>query len=532
MAPRPQKARRRVGRASRRAASAAGGALLALSRDLAQARTEEQITAALVRALEALFPRRSFAIRLVDAKTFALRALHARGRLRSSAPPRIALRRSAVARSGLSPDVLGDWGVDVAEADEPLFEGCEIAIAVPLVVAGQLFGIVNLEYPAGRKAARDRDAPLLYQLANHAALGVRNVRSIEELTYLKTYLENLVEHANALVFVVNHCREVVVWNQALVRTTGFTKERAVGDDLLAFVPEDARAGLEDVLLRGFAREATVGYESRLLRAGGGEARIAVNTAPLVGPSGGVEDVIVIGQDLTLVRSLQAAAEHAERLAGIGRLVAGVVHELNNPLTAVNMYSDALVEKLSLAGHDPADLEKLRAIHEAGQRIQRLARDLVAYARPAGARPEPVDLSGVVEEGARLAKPALKEHGARLQTSVAPVAPVEGSRASLVQVVVNLVTNAAQAARDGGTVKVTLVAEGGRAVLCVEDDGPGMAPEVAARAFEPFFTTRPASGIGLGLPIVQGIVERHGGTISVETAAGEGTRVRVSLPARG
>jgi signal transduction histidine kinase len=191
-----------------------------------------------------------------------------------------------------------------------------------------------------------------------------------------------------------------------------------------------------------------------------------------------------------------------------------------------------VEKLSLAGHDPADLEKLRAIHEAGQRIQRLARDLVAYARPAGARPEPVDLSGVVEEGARLAKPALKEHGARLQTSVAPVAPVEGSRASLVQVVVNLVTNAAQAARDGGTVKVTLVAEGGRAVLCVEDDGPGMAPEVAARAFEPFFTTRPASGIGLGLPIVQGIVERHGGTISVETAAGEGTRVRVSLPARG
>jgi signal transduction histidine kinase len=196
-----------------------------------------------------------------------------------------------------------------------------------------------------------------------------------------------------------------------------------------------------------------------------------------------------------------------------------------------MYSDALVEKLSLAGHDPADLEKLRAIHEAGQRIQRLARDLVAYARPAGARTEPVDLSGVVDEAARLAKAALKEHGARLQTSVAPVAPVEGSRASLVQVVVNLVTNAAQAAKDGGTVKVTLGPEAGRAVLCVEDDGPGMAPEVEARAFEPFFTTRPASGIGLGLPIVQGIVERHGGTISVDTAAGAGTRVRVSLPAR-
>ena len=292
----------------------------------------------------------------------------------------------------------------VTEVDEPLFEGSQLATAVPLAVRGQLFGVVNLEYGAGQEAERERDAPLLYQLANHAALGVRNVRSIEELTYLKTYLENLIEHANALVLVVNRSREVVVWNAALVRTTGFSKERVAGDDLLDLVPAEERPGLEQVLRRGFAGEAVAGYETRLLREGGGEARVAINTAPVAGSSGEVDDVIAIGQDLTLVRSLQAAAEHAERLAGIGRLVAGVVHELNNPLTAVNMYSDVLHEKLSHAGHDPADLEKLRAILEGGQRIQRLARDLVAYARPAGARTEPVDLAGVVEEAVRLAKP--------------------------------------------------------------------------------------------------------------------------------
>jgi signal transduction histidine kinase len=110
-----------------------------------------------------------------------------------------------------------------------------------------------------------------------------------------------------------------------------------------------------------------------------------------------------------------------------------------------------------------------------------------------------------------------------------VAPVEGSRASLVQVVVNLVTNAAQAIGDGGRVAVALEPDGDRVRLTVEDDGAGMSPEVAARAFEPFFTTRPALGIGLGLPIVQGIVERHGGTVSLETRDGAGTRVRVSLP---
>jgi PAS domain S-box-containing protein len=505
--------------------------LLALSRDLAQARTQEEITAALARALEALFPGRCFAIRLVDPRTLALRTLHARGELRSRAPVRIALRRSAVERTGLSEAFLAARGVLVTEADEPLFEGCDAASAVPLAVGGQLFGVVNLEYAAGTEADRGRDGPLLYQLANHAALGVRNVRSIEELTYLKTYLENLIEHANALVLVVNRSREVVVWNAALVRTTGLARERAIGADVLSFVPPEERAGLEEVLARAFSGAASVGYETRLVREAGLDARIAINTAPVVSASGEVEDVIAIGQDLTLVRSLQAAAEHAERLAGIGRLVAGVVHELNNPLTAVNMYSDALVEKLSLAGHDPGDVEKLRAIHEGGQRIQRLARDLVAYARPSGAGTEAVELSGVVEEAARLAKPALKEHGAALEKRMTAAPPVEGSRSSLVQVVVNLVTNAAQALGEGGRVVVSLAPEGERVRLTVEDDGAGMPPDVAARAFEPFFTTRPARGIGLGLPIVQGIVQRHGGTVALETRPGAGTRVDVVLPVR-
>ena len=511
--------------------SGADVALLALSRELAEARTEEDVTEAVARALLALFPGRSFAVRLVDPKTLALRTLHANGRLRASAGARIALRRSAIERTGIAGPLLERAGVVVAEVDEPIFEGSALATAVPLAVGGQLFGVVNLEYGAGLAADRERDAPLLYRVANHAALGVRNVRMVEELTYLKTYLENLIEHANALVLVVGRERQVVVWNAALVRATGVERDRTIGEDLLALVPQDERGALERVLERGFAGEAVAGHETRLLRAGGGEARVALNTAPVVGASGEVDDVIAIGQDLTLVRSLQAAAEHAERLAGIGRLVAGVVHELNNPLTAVNMYSDVLVEKLTHAGHDPADVEKLRAIHEAGQRIQRLARDLVAYARPAGARTEPVDLAEVVDEALRLAKPALKEHAAELERRVEPAPPVEGNRASLVQVVMNLVTNAAQALGEGGHVTVSLARDGGAVRLTVADDGAGMTPEFAARAFEPFFTTRAGQGIGLGLPIAQGIVERHGGTIALDTAPGAGTRVTVSLPAK-
>ena len=198
-------------------------------------------------------------------------------------------------------------------------------------------------------------------------------------------------------------------------------------------------------------------------------------------------------------------------------------------TAVTMYSDVLLEKLTLARHDPVDLEKLRAVKESALRIQRLARDLTAYARPSSMRVEPCDLPAVMEEAARMAKPALKEANAEVVRTFDPVAPVEGNHASLVQVFVNLITNAAQASPSGGHVRLRLERAGSEVRVAVEDEGPGMDPEVARRAFEPFFTTRPGVGIGLGLPIVQGIVERHGGRVTIGARPGGGTAVTVSLP---
>jgi PAS domain S-box-containing protein len=511
--------------------TAADQALLGLSRELAEARAEDQITQALARALEVLFPARSFCIRLVDPETLALTTLYARGRLRSQARSKMALRRAAVEKTGLSRPFLESNGIAVTEKDEPLFERCEEATAVPLAVGGQLFGIVNLEYERGAPGSPQSDGPLLYQLANHAALGVRNLRSIEELTYLKTYLEGLIEHANALISVVNRGLEVIVWNAALARLTGVSKEEALGKSILSRVPSEEGKRIDEALARGFAGESIDGLELRLWKSDGGEVRVAINTAPIRSAAGDVEGVVAIGQDLTLLRSLQAAAEHAERLAGIGRLVAGVVHELNNPLTAVNMYSDALVEKLSLAGHDPGDLDKLRAIREGGLRIQRLARDLVTYAKPTGARTEPVDLAGVLEEAARLAKPALKESSAVVEQEIEVVPPVEANRPSLVQVFVNLIRNAAQATPSGGRLRLGLRVVGDRVRATVADEGAGMSSDEAARAFEPFYTTRTGIGIGLGLPIVQGIVERHGGTVELDTEPGRGTTVTVALPVK-
>jgi PAS domain S-box-containing protein len=508
-----------------------GRALLALSRDLAAARREEELCAALCRALAVLLPGRSCCVRLLEEKTLSLSAIEARGVLRPGAAERLALRRAAVRKVGLSEAELCAAGVAVEEEDAPLFEGSDRATGVPIAVAGALCGLLNVEYAPGAPGDPESDEPLLVQVANHAALAVHNLRSLEEVTYLKSFLEDLIENANALIAVVNREREVIVFNRALTRLTGRARETVLGEELAQLVPPGERRALAAALDRTFAGEAASGVELRLLAAGGGEARVAVNTSAIYGASGEPEGVMLVGQDHTLLRALQERAEHAQKLAEIGRLAAGIVHELNNPLTAVTAYAEALVTKLSLQGHDPADVEKLRRILEAGQRIHRFSRDLITYARPPRDEPAQVDVAALLQQAAQMCEPVLRGAQARVAQRLDEVPKVWGVRGSLLQVFVNLLTNAAHALEPrGGTVTLELSAAGGHVAARVKDDGPGMPPEVKRRAFEPFFTTKgDGKGSGLGLSIVQGIVARHGGAISVESAPGAGTTFTVLLP---
>ncbi len=508
---------------------AGGRALLNLSREVAAAGSEDELAGAIARALEILFPGRSFCIRLVDPKLLDLTTLYARGRLIPAARQRLALRRAAVWRTGLSEAALEAGGVQVVDEDEPIFEGCQRATAVPLAVGGQLFGLLNLEYAAGAPGDPQSDLPLLVQVANQAALGVRNLRSFEELTFLKTYLEDLIENANALIVVVNRRREILVFNRALTRLTAWTREEALGEDLLSYVAEAERDRMERVLSRGLEGEPVTSFETRILLRRGGEAQVAFNTAPIAGSAGEAEGVIAIGQDLTALRALEERAEHYQKLASFGRLAAGIVHELKNPLTAIVTYTDALILKHRLGSIDAADLEKLRRVKEAGERIERFSRDLVTYARPSPERMERIDLAALMEQAAEMCEPVLRARGARLVKRLDSSPRISGVRDSLHQVFVNLLTNAAQALREaGGTVTLALSSAGETAVAQVSDDGGGMPPEVRSRVFEPFFTTKP-EGTGLGLPIVQGIVARHGGTITVDSVAGAGTTFTVVLP---
>ncbi len=239
-----------------------------------------------------------------------------------------------------------------------------------------------------------------------------------------------------------------------------------------------------------------------------------------------------GSNAELTR-LQAQVIQAEKLASLGQIVAGVVHELNNPLTSIVAYSDYLVKRARERQNDE-DGERLRRIGEAAERILKFSRDLVAYARPTNEIPGPVSLSEVIDKALVFCEHEFSEGRVRVVRALADeMPPVRGIAGQLIQVFVNLFTNAAHAMTDhGGELEVRTNVRPAEDVVLVEiaDQGVGIEPEALEQIFEPFFTTKTdGRGTGLGLSIVRKIITSHGGELTARSMPGRGTVFCITLP---
>ncbi len=238
-----------------------------------------------------------------------------------------------------------------------------------------------------------------------------------------------------------------------------------------------------------------------------------------------------------LRELQARIVQSEKLASIGQIAAKVVHELNNPLTAIVAYADFLTKKLERQHNDPADVERLRRIGEAAERILRFSRDLTTYARPNDDMADDLPVGEVVERAVVFCDHIAGALKVRVVVEVDPSTPrVRARRGQLTQVFVNLITNACHAIQDAarsedGEVRILIgPREKGGAQVTVGDNGGGISPQNLVRIFDPFFTTKPEGrGTGLGLSIVCSIVEEHGGRVWARSVVGQGTQFIVELP---
>jgi two-component system sensor histidine kinase PilS (NtrC family) len=234
--------------------------------------------------------------------------------------------------------------------------------------------------------------------------------------------------------------------------------------------------------------------------------------------------VVVVQDLTELRRMEEEVRRADRLAALGKMSAGLAHEIRNPLASI-------CGSIALLGKQPGLGEKerklLTIVSREGERLEALVRDFLAFARPSQPQIQQVEATQLVEETLDVFRHDAAARELRVAAEIEPGVRVLADSGQLRQVLWNLLTNAADAAGRGGSVRARMRRAEGMAVLEVEDSGPGIAGDDLQRIFDPFFTTK-ESGTGLGLAIVHRIVEAHGGQLAVQSAPGR-TLFSVAIP---
>ncbi len=423
----------------------------------------------------------------------------------------------------LSPSRIG--GPFPSPSEEPLraagiwhrfvMEGEDRVIGI--VYCGRRHG----ELPLGHGERR-----LVSALAAQAALALENALLLEDLRHqveehrlLEDYLERIFESSAAALLVCDVSGWVLRANQRAGKLLSQSTRRLAGKGLseLVELPEEWQESLP---------AGVAGIQVRF--AVDGEIRTGLlSTSALEIEPGRFDGRVVALEDISEQLALEQRLAEQERLASLGRLAAGLAHEVNTPVTGIASYAQLLREMTD--GDDPRHpfVEKLE---EQSFRVARIVTNLLELARPSGFDRQPVDLAAVAREEVIASRATAEAASVVVSCRAEESVTVEGNRVQLELVVHNLVRNAIQATPEDGRVDVIVGEDDGTAWAEVADTGPGVPPELADKIFQPFVTTRAGrGGTGLGLAITRDIVVAHGGSIGIRPNEPSGTVIRIEMP---
>ncbi len=381
----------------------------------------------------------------------------------------------------------------------------------------------------------------LVSTVKQAITKVRLKKSREELMRQHRALAELTD---VLVVALDTDNRVVMFNRKAAETVEVVAEEARGRDFLtSWVPAHERSKLLAALAEARAGTATREVETSFSEAAQTSAmsrRIRWHFSPARESSGRAHDVIFgIGIDVTEKRALEKRASDAEALSMMGSLALNLAHEIRNPLNAAVLQLHLLKRDVDKAGIDGERRAKMHrrvdVVESEVGRLSRLLTEFLELARPRQIAREPVHVARLLDEVLELERDAAEARSIVIvkdfpSDDPRALALALGDVEKLKQVVLNVVVNAMEAMKEGGTLTGRSSVEGHHVVIEIADTGPGIDPDVLANVFDPFFTTKEA-GTGLGLSIVRKIVDQHGGTVTVESERGKGTRVKVRIPTR-
>ncbi|HSO74153.1 MAG TPA: ATP-binding protein [Blastocatellia bacterium] len=413
----------------------------------------------------------------------------------------------------------------------------EVYYYVPCVVRDRMVAIIGVGRPSTGALLTSEDTDLLRALSGYVAVAIDNsllyrseMEKAEELVRLKEFSENIIESVNVGILSVDFDGLISTWNSALEEIFGISRDRAVGRAVEEVLDRD----LIDTIQNVTGEEAWALKDTRHIykynasTEDGRPLTINMSLAPFEAARGVVTGTLVVIENVTERAQLEEQLLQREKLSSIGLLAAGVAHEVNTPLAGISSYAQMLLQQID--GSDPKR-RLLEKIHLQTVRASGIVNNLLNFSRTGDTQFREIDLNQVLDDTIQLLEPQLRSASLEIVRNYGQELPAAlGNASKLQQVFMNLILNARDAMPGGGRISIHTRLVETSLVVDFRDTGIGMAPEIIARIYDPFFTTKEVGqGTGLGLALSYGIVQEHGGRIFVESRPGEGSHFTIKLP---
>ncbi len=441
-------------------------------------------------------------------------------------------------------------GYSQDDPEDFFIEGSDHALEYvsPLHVDGEIKGVIIVGFDAGDDLT-DRSARLIDAATQMAAMSI-NLSAHYELALNdsinearekdRKFTEAILDALPVSLYVVDRDYRIVTWNRHReVGDQGIPREIAVGRDVFDVLAKYPQGRLREEFERAFRTGKIERIEQQSADDDGSTRHWMVSKVPMRNEENGdVTHVITVGEDVTVRVEAIRAISRAEKLAAVGRLAAGVVHEINNPLATIAACAEALEQRIEEGAFEMSEsaddlAEYLGLIKNEAFRCKTITMDLLNFSRVRASDRTLVDLGEIVRSAANLIshqKRGVNNISQRIKIE-SDLPPVSADGGQIQQAVIVLATNAIDAMPDGGQLTFRVFSKGNRLVVEVEDTGVGISQENMPKIFEPFFTTKDVGkGTGLGLSVCYGIISEHGGRISVRSNINKGTTFSIFLPA--
>ena len=363
-------------------------------------------------------------------------------------------------------------------------------------------------------------------------------RRTAESEMQQRFTEAIIDTLPLSLYAIDRDYQIVAWNRNReLGALGLPRGEVLGKNIFDVLTKQSRELLEHEFRRVFATGEIHRVEQETITESGETNQWLISKIPMrADENDEVSHVITVGENITTRVKAHRAVARAEKLAAVGRLAAGVVHEINNPLATIAACAESLEKRIQEgAFSDSPDAEDLREylglIRDEAFRCKTITNGLLDFSRLRAGQRVPVDMTEVIKATARLV--THQQRGDNIQIVVeasAGLPNVSGDVGQLQQAVVALATNAIDAMPEGGTLTLRAIRSDSRVLVQVTDTGIGIPPENMTKIFDPFFTTKDVGrGTGLGLAVCYGILSDHGGRLDVRSSVETGTTFTITLP---